>query len=158
MKTTIKLLVIAALILGGTLVISSTPAAAQAPTIKTVIVTEAQVNNWYRFTNPIRRSVTSLVADFQPGQVVITSTAKYRDNKTLVIVTTLVPSVSNGRLYWSVTNATANDKSASPSLISQINAQITTSWLYYFKSKAPTGHITGIQITDSEADITVQPR
>lgn len=156
MKKLMMIVIAVALIAGG-LFLTSVPASAEGTATKTIVVTEAQANSYYRFTNPIRRSVTSLVADFQPGRVVITATAKYRNDKTVILTTTYVPSISNGRIYWTITSISANDKSAPADLINQINAQITSSWINYWKQKSGTGRVVSLTITDADATVVVQP-
>ncbi|MCA9910437.1 MAG: hypothetical protein KC519_17390 [Anaerolineae bacterium] len=119
---------------------------------RSVTWTEDQVNNSYRVTNPWRRSVTDVSVDLQAGQVVISSTQTYR-RATYQVEAIYEPSISNGRIYWTLTSASANGEPASQDLINQINASISTSWRNYVRQQAGTGRVQGIVITD--ADITV---
>ncbi|MBE0688868.1 MAG: hypothetical protein IH587_01945, partial [Anaerolineae bacterium] len=82
--------------------------------------TEDQINNSYRVTNPWRRSVTDVSVDLRPGQVVISSTQVYR-RATYQVEAVYEPRVSNGRIYWTLTSASANGEPASQDLINQIN-------------------------------------
>ena len=113
----------------------------------TVTLTEAQINSSYRVTNPARRSITNVNVDLQPGQVVITATFTAPKTDPIAVSVTLVPSVSNGRVYWTVLSATANGKTASADLLTQINASISTSWRNYWKGKHP-GYVTELTVSD----------
>ena len=117
-------------------------------------LTEQQINSAYRVTNPARRSITNVHVDLQPGQVVISATLTYRRGNPIQTSTVLVPSVSNGRIYWTVTSATANGQPASAELLAQINTSITTSWRNYVRQQAPTGRVSGIEITDTDLTVT----
>jgi hypothetical protein len=132
------------------------PIFAQEETSRTV--TEAQINAAYRVTNPARRSVTNLHVDLQPGQALISATLTFRRGNPIEATATLVPNVTNGRVYWTVTEATANGQPASPELLAQINASIMTSWRNYIRQQAPTGRVTGIEITDTDLTVTFVPR
>jgi hypothetical protein len=113
----------------------------------TVTLTETDINNSYRVTNPARRSITNVHVDLQPGQVYITATFTAPKTSPIPVSATLVPSVSNGRVYWTVSAATANGKPAPADLLAQINASITSSWRNYWKNKYP-GYVTSLTITD----------
>lgn len=118
--------------------------------------TEDQINDSYRVTNPPRRSVTDVFVDLQPGQVVISGTITTRGQNTssVAVTATLTPSISNGRLNWTLASATANGQTASQDLVNQINSIFNSSWRRYIKNQAPTGAVTAIEITDSEMTIT----
>ena len=119
---------------------------------RSVTWTEDQINNSYRVTNPWRRSITDVSVDLQPGQVVISSTQTYR-RATYQVQAIYEPRISNGRIYWTLTSASANGEPASQDLINQVNASISTSWRNYVRQQAGTGRVQSIVITD--ADITV---
>ncbi len=121
-------------------------------------LTEEQINSAYRVTNPTRRSVTNVHVDLQPGQVVISATLTYRRGNPIEAVAVLVPNVSNGRLYWTVTSATGNGQPASAELLAQINTSIMTSWRNYIRQQAPTGRVTGIEISDTDLTVTFTAR
>lgn len=154
MKNVLKLLVIAALVLGITLVAVPAQAASNATT-RTVTVTESQINSSYRFTNPVRRTVTSKSADCQPGQVVLTVTTTYRDGKSFTTATTMQPYLQNGRLYWTVTTVLVNGNPPSQDVIDQINASIQSSWVNFIKGKAANGKITAVEVNDSAVVLTI---
>ena len=115
--------------------------------IVTVTLTERDINNSYRVTNPRHRTISDVYVDLQPGQVYITATFTAPKTSPIPVSVTLVPSVSNGRVFWTVSAATANGKPASAELLTQINASISASWRNYWKNKNP-GHVTSLTITD----------
>ena len=115
----------------------------------TVTLTEAQINSSYRVTNPRARSITNVNVDLQPGQVVITATFTAPKTDPIPVSVTLVPTVSNGRVTWTVLVASANGQPASTDLLTQINASISTSWRNYWKGIHP-GYVTALTITDSD--------
>ncbi len=113
----------------------------------TVTLTETDINSSYRVTNPPRRSITNVNVDLQSGQVVISATFTAPRTSPIPVSVTLAPTVSNGRVTWTVLSATANGKAASADLLTQINASITTSWRNYWKGKHP-GHVTSLTVSD----------
>lgn len=125
---------------------------------RTVTRTEAQVNSSYRVTNPARRSITNVYVDLQPEQVVISATVTFRRGEPTQTETTLVPTITNGRVYWTVISATVNGQPASADLLAQINASITSSWRNYVRQQAPTGHVSAIEITDDAVTVTLASR
>lgn len=114
--------------------------------------TEEDINNSYRVTNPARRSVTNVSVDLQPGQVVVNATVTLRGKTPVDVVTTLTPSVSNGRIFWTVTAVTKDGQPVSQAILNQINASITSSWRSYVKEHGRPGRVTAIEITD---DVTI---
>jgi hypothetical protein len=129
------------------------PAAAQDNT-KTRTLTEDQINDSYRVSNPWRRSLTDVVVHLQPGQAVISATHTRRGHDPVSTQTTLIPSIQDGRIYWEVSQVLANGEPASQDLVDQINAAIASSWRNYIRQKAGTGRFTEIQISDTEIAIT----
>jgi hypothetical protein len=120
---------------------------------KTVSLTETQINDSYRVTNPRNRKITEVHVDLQPGQAVITATFTAPNTKPIPVSVTLVPSLSNGRVYWTVSAATANGQAASSDLLAQINASISSSWRNYWKGKV-TGKVTAFTISDDSVTWT----
>ena len=78
-------------------------------TTRTIIVTEEQINASYWVTNPVRRSVSNVHVDLQAGQVVVSATFTYRRIEPFEGEAVLVPSVENGRVYWSAVSATGSE-------------------------------------------------
>ena len=127
--------------------------AADKTKIVTVTLTETDVNSSYRVTNPARRSITNVYVDLQPGQVVITATFTAPKTSPIDVSATLVPTLNNGRVMWSVLSATANGQPASADLLAQINASINSSWRNYWKGKHP-GYVTSLTVTDDSISWT----
>ncbi len=135
---------------------AAVPALAQSGSTRSVTVTEAEINATYRVTNPPRQSISEVYVDLQPDQVVIGATFTPRRGSAAATVTTLVPSLENGRVYWTVTSITANGQPAAADLVAQVNATITASWQRYIREQAGTGRITGFVITDTDATLTYE--
>ena len=127
--------------------------AADKTKIVTVTLSESDINSSYRVTNPARRSITNVNVDLQPGQVVISATFTAPKTNPIAVSATLLPTLSNGRVTWSVLSASANGQPASADLLTQINASISSSWRNYMKGKV-TGKITAFTITDSSVTWT----
>ena len=128
---------------------------------RTFTITEAQINQSFRVTNPVRVRVSNMVVDLQPGQVSISYTYTVRAPRgsgttSRSVNTVYLPNVTNGRLYWSVTSVIVNGQPASDDLVRQINASIESSWRNYIRRQLDTGRIGSITITDTELTITAQ--
>lgn len=150
MKITHKAMI--AFVLVCMLAVSIAPTFAQEVHTKTI--TEAEVNEAYAVTNPPRRTITDVYVDLQPGQVVVTATYTVRGKDPVDASVTLVPSITNGRLYWTATAASANGESVSADLLAQINASISSAWRNYVRQQAPVGRLTSIEITDDAITLT----
>jgi hypothetical protein len=130
----------------------------RAQTTRTLTITEEQISNSFRVTNPPRRSVSDVYLDLQPGQVVVSAKLRIRGRDALSVEATYVPRIENGRVYWSVASASVNGHLASQELLNQINASISSSWRVYFRKQLPAGRITGIEITEDDLTITYTGR
>ncbi len=102
----------------------------------TVTLSESEINSSYRVTNPRNRTISAVNVDLQPGQVVITATYTTPKVNSIPVSVTLVPTLSSGRVTWTVSSATTNGKAASTDLLAQLNASISSSWRNYMKGKA----------------------
>jgi hypothetical protein len=129
------------------------PAFAQTASIT---ITEEDINSAYVVTNRPRRSVSDVFVDLQSGQVVVSATITLRNQSPIVATATLVPSISNGRLTWTVTEVTANGQAASQSFVTQVNASITSSWRNYVRRQMGRGRVASVTITESDITITFQ--
>jgi hypothetical protein len=132
------------------------PAFAQSST-RTKTVTEEQINSAYRVGNPYRSRVSNISVDLQAGQVVISSTHTFRNN-TYDTVAVITPSISNGRVTWTVVSATANGEEASAELLAQINASITSAWRNYIRNQVGQGRVTDVTITDTDITYMLESR
>jgi len=128
---------------------------AAAAVTRTWTATEDQINSTYRVTNPARRTVSDVSVDLQPGQVVVSSTHTYRRNIAYSVVTTFIPTVSNGRVTWEVSTTTVNGEALPADVQQQINDWIGASWRNYLKGKY-TGRVVSVEITDTDVSVTTE--
>lgn len=149
---TFRMLTLTAVLL-ALLALAVVPTFAQSS--RTVTMTEADVNALYRVTNPVRRSLSNVYVDLQPGQVQITATMAFRRAGAMNVVAVLTPSVSNGRVNWTLISASVNGVAATSDQIAQVNSAISSSWRSWFRSQLGTGRVTSITITDSDASIVL---
>jgi len=140
------------------MIAAAVPAFAQNAVTTSVTLTEDQINEAYRVSNSPRRSVSDVVVDLQPSQVVVSATVTLPRQSPVTTVTVLVPSLTNGRLTWTVDSITANGQPASGDLVTQVNAAIASSWRSYFRRQLPAGRLTGVTITDNDVTITLTGR
>jgi hypothetical protein len=149
MSKVIRILFVVMLFAGLALPLASVGAQGSS---RTRVITEAQINESYRVTNPARRAISNVVVDLQPGQVVISSTHTY-PNTTYDVVSVWTPTISNGRITWQASSITANGQPASQELIDQVNTSILTSWRNYWRNQT-TGRVQSIVISDTDITIT----
>lgn len=154
MKLTRKMIIM--LVMIGALAAMALPALAQSGT-RSKTITEDTINSSYRVSNPYRSRVSNLSVDLQAEQVVISSTHNFR-NASYDTVTTMTPTISNGRVTWTVLSATSNGEPVSADLLAQINASIASSWRTFIKNQAGTGRITNVVITDTDITYTFESR
>lgn len=128
---------------------------AAAAVSRTWTVTEEQINNTYRVTNPVRRGVSDVSVDLQPGQIFVSSTHTYRRNIAYSVVTTFVPTVSNGRVTWSVSSVTVDGEALPAEVQQQVNDWMAASWRNYLKGKY-TGRVVSLEITDTDLTVTTE--
>lgn len=138
------------------LAVLAIPTFAQGTMTRTV--TEDQINASYWVTNPVRRSVSNVHVDLQAGQVVISATFTYRRIEPFEGEAVLVPSVENGRVYWSAVSATRDGEPVSDELLNQINASIESAWRNYVRRHAPAGRISAVDISEDSITFTLTPR
>ena len=161
-KTLVLVVAVIALLIVALPMVSAQAATPSA--VGTLTITETQINNSFRVTNPINRHITNVHVDLQSangGQVEITGTYTWRTGhgtQSANIAVVLVPVVSNGRLYWNVTSITDNGQPASADLVAEVNAHLAAAWRNYIKGKLPTGRIVSVTITDTEITFTYTPR
>jgi hypothetical protein len=150
LKSGFKLLAVVAML--GVLAGAVAPAFAQAAVTRTI--TEGEINSAYWVTHPVNRAVTNRSVDLQAGKVVVSATVTRRGKDPVQVVTTYVPTINNGRVYWSVTARTRNGQAVPADVLAQINTHISASWRNFFKQKAGTGRITSIVISDTTITVT----
>lgn len=150
-RTIIFVLAVAALL------VAVVPAFAQATT-RSITVTEAQINSRYRVTNPPRQQVTNKNVNLQPGQAVLSATFTPRGGNALALTATVVPSIQNGRIYWTLTAATANGQAANADQLALINTHMMASWRNLIRQEAPTGRVQSITVTENDITVTTASR
>ncbi|MCS6835675.1 MAG: DUF2993 domain-containing protein [Anaerolineae bacterium] len=128
---------------------------ASSSTQSTIAITEDRINQTLRVTNPPRVAVSDVRIDLQPGQAVITLTiTPRRGNQTPVNVrATLLPSVANGQVNWTLTNATADGRAASGDTLRVLNS-IANAWSAYLRSQL-RGNVTAVAVDDSAITYTL---
>ncbi len=131
---------------------------ALAATTRTKTITEDQINESYRVTNPWRRTESDVSADLQVGQVVIYSTHTYRGGASYEVATTAVPSFENGRIFWDVSSVMVDGSDIPADVLEQINTHMDASWRNFMKRQHPSLHLTGIEITDDAVIVSYTTR
>ncbi len=139
------------LVVVAALALAIVPALAAETRVKTL--TEDEINNSYRVTNPARRSVSNVSVDLQPGQVVVYSTHTYPRGRVYQVMSTFTASVSNGRIVWQAVTASVDGQTVPQEVLNQINAWIDASWRNYFKSKH-SGRVVSVEISEDAITIT----
>lgn len=165
MKKASVLLVVVVLALLGAVVPSVGAQDAGIQASATLTISEAEINQSFWVTNPANRHISSVYVDLQSangGQVTISALYTWRPargtTRTARLVVTYVPQITNGRLTWRVTAATADGKPATPEQVAQINLYLSTTWYRWVQAHAPAGVLTGVAISDSEITFTYTPR
>jgi hypothetical protein len=154
-KISLALLVVAIL----SVLVAPTFAQSQTQRTVTVTVTEAEINSSFRVTNPARVTVSNKSVDLQAGQIVVTATytpRRSRNGASYTVQTTLVPTLSNGRVTWTATGIVVNGSNVTDQQITAANNAVASGW----RSLAQ-GHIgsrntvTALTITDTDITYTV---
>jgi hypothetical protein len=92
------------------------------------------------------------------GQVVISATFSPRRADPFEGEAVLVPTLENGRVFWSVVSATRDGEPVSDELLAQINNAISSAWRNYIRRQAPRGVFTAIDITDDSLTVSLTRR
>ncbi|MBN1200921.1 MAG: hypothetical protein JXJ20_03600 [Anaerolineae bacterium] len=146
-----------AVILIAALAVTAIPAYAQDdnPT-RTVTLTEDEINALYFVTNNPNRSVSDMIVDLQPGQVVISATITLRGREPFAAVVTLLPTIrEEGYVIWTANSVLVDGEAASDALLAQVNATITASWRRFVKEQFGPHVMADIMITDTEITYTL---
>jgi hypothetical protein len=145
-KLTIAVVLIAAL------AVMVTPAFAQTST-RTIVKTEDEINQSYRVTNPAWRAITDRYVDLQNGQVVVEESLTRRGKSPTAVEITYVPSIENGRIFWTITSVLRDGQPASQEIIDQANANRQNSWRNWWRHNGAPGKVQSVTITDTEITI-----
>ncbi|MDX2076596.1 MAG: hypothetical protein SFZ02_09215 [bacterium] len=146
-----------ALLVIGILSVLVAPTFAQLQRTVTITFTEEEINTGFRITNPARVTISNKSVDLQNGQVVVTATYTPRRSTgaSYTVSTTLVPTVSNGRVTWTATSIVVNGSSITDQQLSVVNTVITNAWGRLSRGHTGSGNITALSITDTDITYTV---
>ncbi len=104
----------------------SASAAPVSQNTRTVTITEQQINDALRVTNPRRTTISNVVVDLQEGQATITATITLRNSQpasAAVVVTPKLTTIGSRTLIeWDITSFTINGKSGSGEYTAARNA------------------------------------
>lgn len=142
------------------LVAALVPLAAVSAQGNSYTLTEEQVNETYRVSNPARRSVSNMSVDLQDGQVSIAATLTTRAGRGTATtaynaVAVYTASVRDGRIYWTLDSVTVDGQPASQTIVDQVNAAIGSSWRNFIRSQKP-GRVASVTITENDITVTMQ--
>jgi hypothetical protein len=121
----------------------------------TLTVTEAQINTLYsgKVVATTNYVVSNITADLQPGKVVINAKILPKIGGAAANgKLTLKPTVSGGKVTWSILSATLNGVPATGSQMTSLNNMILSYWtafmnLYYSGKTVNSVTITATQIS-----------
>jgi hypothetical protein len=121
----------------------------------TLTVTEAQINTLYsgKVIATTNYVVSNITADLQPGKVVINAKILPKIGGAAANgKLTLKPTVSGGKVTWSILSATLNGVPATGSQMTSLNSMILSYWtafmnLYYSGKTVNSVTITATQIS-----------
>ncbi|MFW5690937.1 MAG: hypothetical protein ACOCXZ_00435 [Chloroflexota bacterium] len=125
--------------------------------VATLVLTEQQINDTYRVTNPRGSRIDSLLVDLQPGQAVIYATLTLtRIDERYDVLVIAVPVISDGSLTWTTTGAAVNGETLPTEVLTQIDNILAQSWRRYIKVQYGSGTVTDVVITDDLLTITYE--
>lgn len=145
-----------AVLVVGILAVFVAPSFAQVQ--RTITITEEDINNSFRVTNPARVSISNKSVDLQSGQVVVTVTYTPRRgtaNNSYTIATTLVPTISNGRVTWTATSVVVTGTGITNQQINQANSVIASAWRTLSQGYTGRYQVTALTITETDITYTV---
>jgi hypothetical protein len=122
---------------------------------RTFTVTEDEINSSFRVTNSARQRVSDMSVDLQADQVSLSYTYTTRGQRgqgttSYSVNSVYVPTVTNGRITWTVSSVTVDGQPASEDLTRQINSSIQSSWRNYLRQQHGTGRVSSVTITDTD--------
>jgi len=119
-----------------------------------ITVSESTINSAWRVVAP-RVRIDNLAINLQPGQAVITSTLTPARGGAYPVQVTMVPTVSNGIVVWSMTSATINGVGANAEQLADINEAIVNSWNNYISGTYGARRVTAVTITENDITYTL---
>lgn len=151
-KISLALLVVAIL----SVLVAPTFAQSQTQRTVTITVTEEEINTSFRITNPARVTISNKSVDLQAGQVVVTATyTPRRSTASYTVQTTLVPTLSNGRVTWTATSIVVNGSNVTDQQLTNANNAVASAWRRLSQGQVGSGNITALTITDTDITYTV---
>lgn len=123
-------------------------------TALSLTLTESYVNDLPGFSDPADPNLLNVSVDFQPGQLVLTSTRRYPDGSEVPTAVTMVPTLNNGIITWTVTAVVVDGGATDAMDIARMNDNLTASWRAYFSGVYQSGNLSNIVITDSLLTLT----
>ncbi len=124
----------------------------------TLTLTEAQLNSAYRVVSPRYRSVSNVAVDLQPGQVSLAATITFRNGQALTTVSVWTPTVSNGRITWTLVSLTANGQAVPQNLVSAVSnaaRAVVQQTVQQALRTQVSGRYTVTEIVITENDLTI---
>lgn len=148
-KFTILLLVTAIMLMGLPLAVSAQAEAEE----QTKVITEAEVNESFRATNPIRRGVTNTSVDIQEGQAVISYTLTRRAGSADVTATYTATAV-DGDIVWTLIDLDINGAGANESAVERINQSLAAALWRTVKAQYQFFTVTDVTLGGDAITIT----
>lgn len=123
-------------------------------TAVSMTLAESYVNALPGVVNPDNPALSDLAVDFQPGQLTLTGTRTPQDGDPAPFSLTMVPTIQNGLLTWTVTALLVDGTASDAQAIGQMNDDIAGSWRMFFNGIYRSGNFADIAITDTALTLT----
>lgn len=120
---------------------------------RTVEITEAQLNESFRVTNPWRRSLTDMSVDIQEGQAVISGTYTRRAFS-VGFSAIYQPSIEGGDIYWTLVSFDVDGTGVPQSTLDTINNSLARELRRTVKSYYNFFTVTDIQLSGDVVTIS----
>jgi hypothetical protein len=128
------------------------------PGVNSLVLTEDYINGALQVRSPADYTISNVVVDLQPDQVVLYANLNLPGGKVVKEQAVFVPEISGGFVTWNVASATLDDVPLDPAIIERFN-DATASWLglglWEDFSLYDIGWVT---ITDTEIKISGRQR
>ncbi len=128
------------------------------PATTSLIVTEEAINNSFRVQNPVDYSISSVVVDLQPDQVLLTANLNLPSGKVLVEQVTFEPLLKNGFIFWEVTAASLDGTPLDPAIIDRFNEGVINWWGAALWEEFSAYAVSGVHISDTQIEISARAR
>lgn len=132
--------------------------------VRTITLTEDDINSSFRVTNPARAAWTNVSVDLQsPNVSVVNGTYTIRAPRgagttSYDVSAAYSARVENGRIFWTLNSIVVDGQtSVSQAVIDQINANVYASWQSFVRRQVP-GVVTNLTISETEMIIEITSR